>query len=54
VRPLPDELQMTTIYTASVATNAENALDAAALLDDLRGQDGREAAMRAGLKPVAP
>jgi molybdate transport system substrate-binding protein len=53
VRPLPDELQMTTIYTASVATNAENALDAAALLDDLRGQDGREAAMRAGLKPVA-
>jgi molybdate transport system substrate-binding protein len=54
VRPLPDELQMTTIYTAAVATNAENALDATALLNDLRGQDGQEAAMRAGLKPVQP
>ncbi|MDB5733548.1 MAG: transporter substrate-binding protein [Alphaproteobacteria bacterium] len=54
VRPLPDELQMTTIYTAAVATHAQNALDAAALLNDLRSQDGRDAAMRAGLKPVTP
>ncbi len=54
VMPLPDELQMTTIYAAAVATNAENALDAAALLNDLLGQDGREAAIRAGLKPVTP
>jgi molybdate transport system substrate-binding protein len=52
VRPLPDDLQMTTIYTAAIATNAQNALDAAALLNDLRGQDGRDAAIRAGLKPV--
>jgi molybdate transport system substrate-binding protein len=54
VWPLPDDLQMTTIYTAAVAIHAQNALDAAALLNDLRGQDGREAALRAGLKPVAP
>ena len=52
VRPLPDELQMTTIYAAAVSTNAQNALDATALLNDLLGQDGRDAAMRAGLKPV--
>lgn len=53
VWPLPDELQMTTIYTAAIATNAENAMDAAALLTDLRGEKGREASLKAGLKPVA-
>ena len=51
--PLPDALQMTTIYAAAVSTNAQNALDATALLNDLLGNDGREAAARAGLKPVA-
>ena len=53
VWPLPDDLQMTTIYTAAIATNAENAMDAAALLTDLRGEKGREASVKAGLKPVS-
>ena len=53
VWPLPDDLQMTTIYTAAVATNAENAMDAALLLNDLRGPRGREASIQAGLKPVS-
>src|SRR5689334_18906025 len=53
VWPLPDDIQMTTIYTAAVATNAENAMDAALLLNDLRGPKGRDANIRAGLKPVS-
>jgi molybdate transport system substrate-binding protein len=53
VWPLPDELQMTTIYTAAIATNAENALDAGALLNDLRGPKGRDASIKAGLKPAS-
>jgi molybdate transport system substrate-binding protein len=53
VWPLPDAVQMTTIYAAAVTTNAENALDAAAMLEDLRGQDGRQASIRAGLKPIS-
>ncbi|HWM61059.1 MAG TPA: substrate-binding domain-containing protein [Rhizomicrobium sp.] len=53
VWPLPDDIQMTTIYTAAIATNAENALDAGALLNDLRGRKGRDACIKAGLKPVA-
>jgi molybdate transport system substrate-binding protein len=53
VWPLPDDIQMSTIYTAAVATNAENAMDAEALLNDLRGPKGREASIQAGLKPVS-
>jgi molybdate transport system substrate-binding protein len=53
VWPLPDEIQMTTIYAGAVASDAENALDASALLDDLRGPNGREASIKAGLKPVS-
>jgi molybdate transport system substrate-binding protein len=53
VWPLPDDLQMTTIYTAAIATNAENAMDANALLNDLRGQKGRDASLAAGLKPLS-
>jgi molybdate transport system substrate-binding protein len=53
VWPLPDDIQMTTIYTAAIATNAENAMDAEALLNDLRGPAGRDASLNAGLKPVA-
>lgn len=53
VWPLPDDTQMTTIYTAAVATNAENAMDAHALLNDLRGPKGRQASIEAGLKPVS-
>jgi molybdate transport system substrate-binding protein len=53
VWPLPGELQMSTIYAAAVASNAENAMDARLLLDDLRGPKGRDASLRAGLKPVA-
>ena len=53
VWPLPDDIQMTTIYTAAVATNAENAMDAEALLKDLRGPKGRQASLTAGLKPVS-
>jgi molybdate transport system substrate-binding protein len=53
VWPLPTDIQMTTIYTAAVATNAQNALDATALLNELRGPKGRDAAIKAGLKPVA-
>src|SRR5690349_9646696 len=49
---LPDDIQMTTIYTAAIATNAENAMDAQALLNDLFGPKGREASIKAGLKPV--
>jgi molybdate transport system substrate-binding protein len=52
VWPLPDDLQMTTIYAAALSTNAENAMDAKALLDDLRGPKGRDASLNAGLKPV--
>jgi len=52
VWPLPDELQMTTIYTAAVATHAQNAMDAAAMLDDLRGPKGHDASLKAGLQPV--
>jgi ABC-type molybdate transport system substrate-binding protein len=44
---------MTTIYTAAIASNAENAMDATALLSDLRGEKGREANLKAGLKPVS-
>lgn len=54
VAPLPEELQMRTIYAGAVASDARNAMDAALLLDDLRGQRGREAALKAGLKPMAP
>lgn len=53
VWPLPDELQMATIYTAAIATHAENAMDAEALLNDLRGPKGRDASLKAGLKPVS-
>jgi len=53
VWPLPDDIQMTTIYTAAVATNAENAMDAALLLNDLRGPKGRDANIQAGLKPIS-
>jgi molybdate transport system substrate-binding protein len=53
VWPLPDDIQMATIYTAAVATNAENAMDAGALLDELRGPKGRDATIRAGLKPIS-
>ena len=52
VWPLPDDLQMSTIYAAALATNAENAMDARSLLDDLRGPKGRDASLNAGLKPV--
>ena len=52
VWPLPHELQMTTIYTAAIATHAENALDAGALLNELRGPKGRDASIKTGLKPV--
>ena len=52
VWPLPDDIQMTTIYAAALATNAENAMDATRLLDDLRGPKGRDASLNAGLKPV--
>ncbi|MEY4964769.1 MAG: hypothetical protein RL274_352 [Pseudomonadota bacterium] len=53
VWPLPAQLQMTTIYTAAIATNAQNAMDAAALLADLRGPIGRDANLKAGLQPVS-
>jgi molybdate transport system substrate-binding protein len=52
VWPLPNDLQMTTIYAAALATNAENAMDARTLLNDLRGPKGRDASLKAGLKPV--
>ena len=52
VWPLPDDLQMTTIYAAALSTNAENEMDARALLNDLRGPKGRNASLKAGLKPA--
>jgi molybdate transport system substrate-binding protein len=52
VWPLPDDIQMTTIYAAALSTNAENAMDATRLLNDLRGPKGRDASLNAGLKPV--
>jgi molybdate transport system substrate-binding protein len=54
VWPLPEQLQMTTIYTAAIATNAQNAMDAAVMLDNLRGPKGRDANLKAGLQPVSP
>jgi molybdate transport system substrate-binding protein len=53
VWPLPDDLQMTTIYTAAIASDAQNAMDARALLDELSGPRGRDASIKAGLKPVS-
>src|SRR5258708_1028493 len=53
VWPLPDDMQMTTIYAAALSINAENAMDARALLNELRGPKGRDASIKAGLKPVA-
>ena len=52
VWPLPDALQMTTIYAAALSSDAQNAMDAKSLLDDLRGQRGRDESLKAGLKPV--
>ncbi len=52
VWPLPGDLQMTTIYAAALSTNAENEMDARALLEDLRGPKGHDASLKAGLKPV--
>lgn len=52
VWPLPEALQMRTIYAAAVATHAQNAMDAAAMLDDLRGPKGHDASLKAGLQPV--
>ena len=53
VWPLPDELQMTTIYTAAITNDAQNAMDAQGMLDDLRGTRGHDASIKAGLKPVS-
>ncbi|MBA2587690.1 MAG: substrate-binding domain-containing protein [Alphaproteobacteria bacterium] len=53
VWPLPDDLQMSTIYTAALASDAQNAMDARALLDELSGPRGRDASIKAGLKPVS-
>ena len=53
VWPLPDDLQMTTIYTAAITTDAQNAMDARGMLDDLRGPKGHDASIKAGLKPVS-
>jgi molybdate transport system substrate-binding protein len=54
VWPLPEDVQMTTIYAAATTTDAQNALDAQALLAELAGIKGREAARKAGLRPVTP
>jgi hypothetical protein len=43
---------MTTIYAAALSSDAQNAMDAKSLLDDLRGQRGRDESLKAGLKPV--
>lgn len=52
VWPLPNDMQMTTIYAAAHATDAENAMDADRLLEDLRSLKGRQAYINAGLKPI--
>ena len=54
VWPLPDAVQMTTIYAAALAADTQNALDAARLLDTLSGEKGRDIARAAGLQPVSP
>ena len=53
VWPLTDTLQMTTIYTAAITNDAQNAMDARGMLDDLRGTRGHDASIKAGLKPVS-
>lgn len=53
VWPLPDALQMSTIYTAAIASAAQNPVDAKAMLDELSGAKGRAANLKAGLKPVS-
>jgi molybdate transport system substrate-binding protein len=54
VLALPDGAQMTTIYAGALAVDAQNALDAASLLDTLAGRKGHDAAQAAGLKPIPP
>ncbi len=49
--PLPDEIQMTTIYAASLSARVQNK-DAGLLLDELHGHAGREAIEKSGLVPV--
>jgi molybdate transport system substrate-binding protein len=53
VWPLPDAVQMTTIYAAALSSHAANAPDATLLMTDLRTEPGRAAALAAGLKPVS-
>ena len=53
VWPLPDANQMNTIYTAAITNDAQNAMDARGMLDDLRGARGHDASIKAGLKPVS-
>ena len=53
VWPLPDANQMNTIYTAAITNDAQNAMDARGMLDDLRGPRGHDASIKAGLKPVS-
>jgi ABC-type molybdate transport system substrate-binding protein len=50
--PLPDEIQMTTIYAAAVSTHARNHA-AKALLKELRSARGRETIAKSGLAPVS-
>jgi molybdate transport system substrate-binding protein len=53
VWPLPQEVQMTTIYAAALSVRPGNGADARAMLEELRGPQGRDAARQAGLLPVS-
>ena len=50
---LPAEIQLPTIYSAAVVTNAASADAARAFIRALAGADGRAALKKAGLEPVA-
>jgi molybdate transport system substrate-binding protein len=50
--PLPDEMQMTTIYAAALSAHARSHA-AKALLEELRGARGRETIAKSGLMPVS-
>ena len=51
--PLPDEIQMTTVYAASLSAHPANEA-AEKFLEDLRGPDGRSAIEKSGLAPLIP
>ena len=51
---LPSEIQLPTIYTVAITSNALNTEVAQSLLNMLAGSEGRRAIMNIGLEPITP